>query len=183
MKKIFLIVLMTWIAGAPSLAASPWAENPTYGSKMKGKFRYGLKNFFLGWTAMFIEPYQPKYKKHWEGFCVGIAQTAFYTTNGLIHLATFPIPVDFPDVGRGIHIPETEKKYSYKIKPAPTPATAPQAAVPATVTPPEPLPADSEKEAAILEALETAATKTVVGPDDPAAFPDEETPAENENQQ
>lgn len=156
MKKISLIALLILIAGAPSLAASPWAENLTYGSRVRGKLGYGLKNFFLGWTAMFIEPYQPKYGKPWEGFCVGIAQTVFYSTNGLIHLATFPIPVDFPDMGRGIHIPEVEKSYSYKTKPA---------AAATTPTVPEPSAWDAEKEAAISAALEAAAAQTVVGPD------------------
>ena len=170
---------------------------------MKGKLGYGLKNFLLGWTAMFIEPYQPRYGKPIEGFCVGIAQTVVYTANGLVHIATFPIPMDFPDVGRGIHIPEVEKKYGHKTKPAAAqPAPAPvlpaepaaetQLALPSAIVPAPPVPspaesepltdADAEKEAAIFEALETASAKTVVGPDEPAAFPDEEELAADSNQ-
>ncbi len=165
MKKFFWAALIAALAaGASPLAASPWSQNPTYKSKAKGKLGYGLKNSLLGWTAIFIEPYQPKYGKPWEGFCVGIAQSVFYTASGLIQLVTFPIPVDFPDVGRGIHIPEAEKKYGYKKKPgAAEPAAAPPAAktVPAPVptAAPAPPPGNSEKEAAISEALEAAAAK------------------------
>ena len=199
MKKFSLAVVMViaaLIAGAPPVsAASPWAQNPTYGSKVKGKFNYGLKNTLLGWTAMFIEPYQPKYGKRWEGFCVGAAQSVFYTASGLIQLVTFPIPADFPDIGPGIHIPEAEKKYSYKTKPAAVQPAAPtEAAAPASATERVPAPApavepaaaapspgDSEEEAAMKAALEAAAANTMVGPDNPPATADEEAPAQNEN--
>ena len=90
-------------------AASPWTQSPTYAGKTGGKLVYGLKNSTLGWTMMFIEAKQPKYKKDWEGFCVGISRSVFYTASGLVQLVTFPVPVDFPDVGKGLHVPEAER--------------------------------------------------------------------------
>ncbi len=88
-----------------SASATPWAKNPTYASKTGGKLAFGLTNTLLGWTTMFVEAKQPEYKTDWEGFCVGISRSIFNTAAGLVQLATFPVPVDFPDVGRGIHIP------------------------------------------------------------------------------
>ncbi len=54
---------------------------------------------------MFKESKDTKYNTEWEGFCTGIARSVFYTGSGLIQLVTFPIPVDFPDVGTGIYFP------------------------------------------------------------------------------
>jgi len=82
--------------------ASPWASKESYGGKTAGKFLFGLKNSLLGWTEIFTEPEDHKYdlkKTGWEGLCNGISKTAFYTAGGLIQLATFPVPVDFPNMG------------------------------------------------------------------------------------
>ncbi|MBI3314017.1 MAG: hypothetical protein HYZ83_07260 [Candidatus Omnitrophica bacterium] len=95
-----------------SVFASPWAENQGYFPKVFGKLGFGLKNTFLGWTQMFIESTQPKYKTDWEGFCVGMAGALIYTGNGLVHLVTFPIPLDVPDLGKGVHIPERARDRS-----------------------------------------------------------------------
>ena len=92
--------------------ATPWAEKQTYGEKVSGKFLFGLRNSLLGWTAIFTEPWDSKYvlkKSEWEGFCDGVAKSVFYTANGLVHLVTFPVPVDFPDVGAGA-LPNLGKK-------------------------------------------------------------------------
>jgi hypothetical protein len=107
MKKLLSFALVFGLFAAPgSLLASPWAEKDNYFSQTAGKFRFGLKNSTLGWTALFTEPYKPKYftrqEKPWVGFWVGFARSCFYTVNGIIHLATFPIPVDFPDMGKGV---------------------------------------------------------------------------------
>lgn len=104
----FFLLVLSLIFTVPadvSHAASPWASESTYGSKTAGKLRFGLLNTTLGWTTMFIEAKQPKYRKDWEGFCYGISRSIFNTAAGLVQLATFPVPADFPDVGRGVHIP------------------------------------------------------------------------------
>ncbi len=105
MKKVFsTLVLLILIVSTPgTLLASPWAEQEGYWAKTRAKFKFGLKNSLFGWTNMFMEPYLQKYTRPWEGFCYGAARSVFYTGNGLIHLATFPIPVDFPNIGQGLH--------------------------------------------------------------------------------
>ncbi len=111
-KKILLSLLTLQLMLAPAaFCASPWTQNESVGAKMGGKLAYGLKNTFFGWTAMFIEPVQPEYKTEWNGFCVGLARSVVYTAGGLVQLATFPIPVDFPDLGPGLHIPQPKQNY------------------------------------------------------------------------
>jgi len=108
LNKTFLCLasaVLLFMTSPSSASATPWAKNPTYASKTGGKLAFGLTNTLLGWTTMFVEAKQPEYKTDWEGFCVGISRSIFNTAAGLVQLATFPVPVDFPDVGRGIHIP------------------------------------------------------------------------------
>lgn len=111
MKKTFAILLSLFLI-CQTAYASPWAEKESYGGKVLGKFLFGLKNATLGWTEIFTEPQEYKFKlqrSEWEGFCNGMAKAVFYTANGLIHLATFPIPVDFPNMGEGT-LPSLGKK-------------------------------------------------------------------------
>lgn len=89
-----------------SAQASPWAEHQGYFSKTGGKFLFGLRNSLLSWAAPWTEANEPVYRREWEGFCVGIGKTVVYTAAGLIQLATFPIPLDFPNVGLGMHVPD-----------------------------------------------------------------------------
>lgn len=115
-QKFLALVIIVQLAFAPvSFAESPWVKNDSVGGKIAGKFGYGLKNSLLGWTSMFIEAVQPEYKTEWNGFCVGIARTVVYTGGGLVQLATFPIPVDFPDMGPGLHIPQPRDTYTQTI--------------------------------------------------------------------
>lgn len=110
-KKI-LAVLLCALLSSPAVYASPWAEKQTYGGKTAGKFLFGLKNSLLGWTAIFTQPADHKYdlkKTAWEGMCNGIAETLLFTGTGLLHLATFPIPADIPDIGNGV-LPDLGKK-------------------------------------------------------------------------
>ncbi len=108
-KKIALsfLAFLLLLSSNPAFAASPWAAEPSYVGKTTGKLEYGLKNSAFGWLQMFKESKDPKYKTEWEGFCTGIARSAFYMGSGLIQLMTFPIPVDFPDVGTGLYFPPT----------------------------------------------------------------------------
>ena len=119
MKRFLALALLLMIALAPSAVATPWAEKEGYGEKTKGKLAFGLRNTFLGWTEMFSEPKRYKFdlnKSEWEGFCMGISKFVFYTADGLIQLATFPIPVDFPDFGEGA-VPDLGKKKEGPPKP------------------------------------------------------------------
>jgi hypothetical protein len=119
MKRFLALALLLMIALAPSAVATPWAEKEGYGEKTKGKLAFGLRNTFLGWTEMFSEPKRYKFdlkKSEWEGFCMGISKFVFYTADGLIQLATFPIPVDFPDFGEGA-VPNLGKKKEGPPKP------------------------------------------------------------------
>jgi hypothetical protein len=116
-KTILLLAVFISLCLCPRAAqASPWAQNTGYFGKTGGKFLYGLKNVVFGWMMMFGESQKPEYSKEWEGFCVGISKSIVYTANGLVQLATFPVPVDFPDVGRGVYIPKREPPSSKKEK-------------------------------------------------------------------
>ncbi|MBI3307474.1 MAG: hypothetical protein HYZ84_06700 [Candidatus Omnitrophica bacterium] len=163
MKKLTAFLIMFVFFVSNSASASPWAEEAEYFPRIFGKLGFGLKNSLLGWSEIFIQPTQPKYKTDWEGFCVGMAAALVETGNGLIHLVTFPIPVDVPDIGRGVHIPKREvdrsnehpkleaamqkaveraagkpvKAIEPEAEPAPSPAESP---VPAETVPP-PVPA------------------------------------------
>ncbi len=106
MKIKFLAFFFAIILTAQTGWTSPWAEGKTYGEKVGGKAIFGAKNLLLGWTSLFTEPVKYGYflekKKSWEGLCYGISKTVLYTATGAIHLVTFPIPVDFPNMGEGV---------------------------------------------------------------------------------
>ena len=104
MKKLLLlgIVILTMMVFSNPANASPWATEKTYFGKTAGKFKYGLKNSLCGWMQMFKQAENPKYNTKWEGFCNGIAWGIIDTASGMIQLVTFPIPIDFPDVGSGL---------------------------------------------------------------------------------
>lgn len=93
----------------PAYAASPWMEKPGYGAKIWGKFCFGIKNSLLGWMTPWAEAKNPKYPAQWAGYSAGIGEGVIYTVGGVIHLATFFIPVDFPDMGYGLPIPDPER--------------------------------------------------------------------------
>jgi len=106
MKKSFLFLFAALVLLSQNGWSSPWAEKETYGEKTGGKAVFGVKNTLLGWTAIFTETVKYEYylekKKGWEGFCYGISKSVLYTATGAIQLVTFPIPVDFPNMGEGV---------------------------------------------------------------------------------
>jgi len=110
---IFLIIFLS----SGTVLASPWSSNEGYAAKTAGKFAFGLKNTLFSWLMPWVEAEQPQYKTEWEGFCVGISRAILYTANGLFHLATFPIPVDFPDFGKGTGLYEPPARGQYVDKP------------------------------------------------------------------
>jgi len=112
-KKTFIAlwIAVVWlcVAASPALAASPWMEKQGVGEKIWGKFCFGMKNSLLGWMTPWAEARNPKYKNQWVGYSAGIGEGALYMTGGVIQLATFFIPVDFPDMGYGLPIPDPER--------------------------------------------------------------------------
>ena len=104
-KKIFTLLLLLTLL-SQSAWTSPWAKGETYGDKVGGKAVFGMKNLFLGWTALFTEPVKYNYflekKEGWEGLCYGISKAVLYTATGAIQLVTFPIPLDLPNIGEGV---------------------------------------------------------------------------------
>lgn len=86
------------VAAAPvyagEFAPSAWTKESTYLGKISQKLGFGFLNLTAGWTAFFYEPAKP------QNFFVGVGKGTVYTfTNtigGVLHAATFPIPVDIP---------------------------------------------------------------------------------------
>jgi len=101
-------VFFVSLVATPARAASPWAQETTYEGKTKGKLEFGLKNTLFGWMAPWAESKVPKYKTEWEGFSVGIGKVVVDTAAGIVQLATFFVPVDFPDIGYGLPIPSSD---------------------------------------------------------------------------
>lgn len=99
------LALMFFFASSSPLQASEWAKEKGYGAQTWGKFKFGLKYVTLGWTTAWLEANEPEYKREWEGFCTGIGKGFVFEGVGLIHLVTFFIPADVPDVGIGMHLP------------------------------------------------------------------------------
>ena len=93
----------------PADAASPWMEKQGYGGKTWGKFCFGIKNSLLGWMTPWAEAKNPKYQAQWIGYSAGIGEGVIYMAGGVIQLATFFVPVDFPDMGYGLPIPDPER--------------------------------------------------------------------------
>ena len=106
MKKALTLFFIACLLIQQTGSASPWAEGKNYSEKTGGKALFGVKNTLLGWTAIFTETIKYEYylekKKGWEGLCVGAAKAVLYTATGAIHFVTFPIPVDFPNMGEGV---------------------------------------------------------------------------------
>ena len=112
-KRIFTAVAVTvflfslFVCRAD--AASPWAEKKGYGARTAGKLGFGLKNTLLGWMTPWAEAKNPKYPNTWAGYSAGVGEALVYTAGGLVQLVTFFVPVDFPDMGYGLPIPDPER--------------------------------------------------------------------------
>ena len=101
----FILFILSFTSSAH---ASEWAKNEGYWGKTGGKFVFGLKYIIFSFFEPFLESNEPEYKREWEGFCVGIGKAVVYEATGMIQLVTFPIPVDLPDAGIGIHLPNKD---------------------------------------------------------------------------
>lgn len=191
LTSVLLALFLTAYSGAAS--ASPWNEEPgNYFQKTGRKLKFGLQHTLLSWTVPWLESTDTKYSRPWKGFCIGIGKAVVYTAGGLVHLASFPIPVDFPDF-EGIRIPnrkEPVKQPSFESAIAPAEPSqetwdqgvtgeskeppsvhlagqtmgrpAPQAGTGAARSPVPPAAGEADKDAAMRAALEEA------GEDNPA---------------
>lgn len=122
--SLVIALAVTWQG---TVLASTWSEREGYWGKTGGKFLFGLRHALFSWTTPWAESQNPKYKTEWEGFCVGIGKIVPFTAGGLIHLATFPIPVDFPDMGKGLHSPHKRHYVGFAERGAPPEEPAPVA--------------------------------------------------------
>lgn len=108
MLQAFTLILMMALLPAPAsanLKASSWTEvDDTYFNKIGHKLGFGIQNILTGWSAIFFEPYYEPNKL--IGLIKGIGYTLTNTAGGLIHAATFPIPLDVP-------LPEGGIAYEY----------------------------------------------------------------------
>ena len=104
MKKFFISVLCLSIFLAPaafaesftSVKPSSWTQQASYGDKTVHKLGFGLLNLTVGWVAI---PFQVD--KHWDtnpytGLAKGLWLTLTNTVGGVLHTATFPVPLDIP---------------------------------------------------------------------------------------
>jgi hypothetical protein len=103
MKKMFMLLLLLTMLLSPALgfADSPWTEKPTYNSEVAGKLQLGLRNTFLGWTDLFIEPIHASRRCEQgenvvTGIGKGVMDALYNTVGGAIQLVTFPLIADVP---------------------------------------------------------------------------------------
>lgn len=99
MKKLLVMFVIFALLATPAFAAyetSSWTTETTYKDKTLAKFGFGLKNTLLGWTEIFTEPYDAKKagKCCITGFGKGLYHGITDTILGVVHLVTFPVPVD-----------------------------------------------------------------------------------------
>ncbi len=89
-----LSLVVAGSAYAGSFKASDWTQEPTYLGKISQKLGFGFLNITAGWTALFFEPAKD------QNFFLGVGKGIVYfftnTTGGILHAATFPLPLDIP---------------------------------------------------------------------------------------
>jgi hypothetical protein len=100
-KRLSVVVLGVVLLAAPvtASAASPWADEVTYGAQAGAKLKYGVKNLLLGWTSLFREPVQAH--QAGENVFVGVGRGVWngvgQTVGGALHTVTFFVPqIDVP---------------------------------------------------------------------------------------
>lgn len=109
MKKCLFVLVFVLSFGFTSSAfaaienfkKSPWTEETTYVEKSIHKLGFGLTNLTMGWTALLFEPVREENK--FSGLAKGLWRTVTNTVGGVIHTATFPMPVDVPLPDGGVN--------------------------------------------------------------------------------
>jgi len=107
-RALATLVLFFLVAGsayAETFEPSPWTQEPTYFGKISQKLGFGFLNITAGWTALLFEPCRK------QNFFVGVGKGIGYmvtnTAGGILHAATFPVPLDIP-------LPQGGIAYEYK---------------------------------------------------------------------
>ena len=105
-----IVFLALFFVGTGSVYAgawesSDWIHEPTYLGKISQKLGFGFLNITAGWTALFFEPARDQ--NFFVGVGKGMAYTLTNTVGGILHAATFPIPLDIP-------LPHGGIAYEYK---------------------------------------------------------------------
>lgn len=112
MKKILSIAFIAFFCIASqsafaesftSLKSSSWTEQKSYADKTVHKLGFGLLNIATGWGAVFFELDKAKSTNIFTGLAKGIWLTVTNEVGGVLHTATFPIPLDIPLPAGGIH--------------------------------------------------------------------------------
>ena len=102
---LVLFSVVTSSAYAGVFEASDWTHESTYLGKVSQKLGFGFLNLTAGWTALLFEPARD------QNFFVGVGKGIGYfftnTIGGILHMATFPIPLDIP-------LPHGGIAYEYK---------------------------------------------------------------------
>ena len=108
-RALAVFALFCFLSGpvyAGVFESSDWTQEPTYLGKISRKLGFGFLNITAGWTAFFYEP------STGQNFFVGLGKGVVYTfTNtigGVLHAATFPVPLDIP-------LPQGGIAHEYKI--------------------------------------------------------------------
>jgi hypothetical protein len=92
---IFVLISMTAVpAYAAFFEASDWTKESTYLGKTSQKLGFGFLNISAGWTAFFFEPANGQ--NFFTGLGKGIGYTVTNTVGGILHVVTFPVPLDIP---------------------------------------------------------------------------------------
>ena len=102
------LVLFSYFIGpvyAGVFEHSDWTREPTYLGKISQKLGFGFLNMTAGWTALFFE--LTRDQNFFVGVAKGIGYTVTNTVGGVLHAATFPIPLDIP-------LPHGGIAYEYK---------------------------------------------------------------------
>ena len=106
-KALALFLLAVILVPNAAFAASPWAEKATWSEQALGKFEFGFKNLFAGWTEVFTET-KSAYKDNKNsiaGFGTGVLHAILDTAGGALHLVTFPVTqVDVPLPHNGVQL-------------------------------------------------------------------------------
>jgi len=105
LAALMFCFLVSGAAYAGSFKSSDWTQEPTYLGKISQKLGFGFLNITAGWTALFFEPARD------QNFFVGVGKGIGYaftnTAGGVLHAATFPLPLDIP-------LPQGGIAYEYK---------------------------------------------------------------------
>ncbi|MBI3307473.1 MAG: hypothetical protein HYZ84_06695 [Candidatus Omnitrophica bacterium] len=112
LRKMILTLLFLPLISMPVLAAwdfpaSPWTKEKTYADKMTYKLGFGTMNVLTGWTDLLFEPSRSGIIK---GIPLGAIHFVTNVVGGVLHVGTFPIPVDIPLPDGGVNFESSRVK-------------------------------------------------------------------------